>query len=228
MDIQREEQLLPIIVRNKSILGKGLDCVAEVSSGFGIADLLFYSLKKEVVQRRISDKLPPISSYELIRTLTALNDVATYPVSLTFLKENLPAFRKQGAKVVTFLVERGFLIPTSKSSYCYKKGRAYSVGLQKVIAIEAKLSNWKRGLYQAYRYKEYASKSYLALYSKYIHRALKGKGEFVRFNVGLIEVGDEEIQVHIEPHTEKIKTNVFSALVYENILRSTENLFPNF
>ena len=38
----------------------------------------------------------------------------------------------------------------------------------KIIAIEAKLSDWKNGFYQALRYRYFANQSYLAIKNGYI------------------------------------------------------------
>ena len=95
-----------------------------------------------------------------------------------------------------------------------------------MVAIEAKLSNWKRGLYQAYRYKEYANKSYVALHSDYIHRARKHIQDFERYNVGLVEVKDNDIEIIFEPKKEELKGNIYSALVYEDLLMRSEYFSP--
>ncbi|MCL5772181.1 MAG: hypothetical protein M1479_07900 [Actinobacteria bacterium] len=118
------------------------------------------------VGKVIPDSIDPIDSYDILRILTTLNQIDFDTISLTFLKQALPYSSKNRDKIVSYLIENGFLIPRDRTSF--SKGKKYQIGLREVVAVEAKLSNWKRGLYQAYRYKEYASKSYLALYLDYL------------------------------------------------------------
>lgn len=225
MKVLKEDSLLPIIT-NTNLFGKGLLHTRELSSGYGIADIVFYSLNKNVVKQRWQENIDPIDSYDIINVLTKLNQLEQESVSLTFLTEAFPSLRRSRREVVTYLVEKGFLVPDRKGSKFHIR-KSYQVGLQKVVAVEAKLSNWKRGLYQAYRYKEYANRSYLALYSKYIHRAIRHIGEFKRFNIGLIEVKDDTAQIIFDPTSERIKENIYSAVVYEELLRLNEHFSPN-
>jgi len=222
-DLQ-EAQLLPIITNNIDTFGQDLHNVRELSSGHGIADVVFYKLNSAEVKNRVDNKLNPIESFDLIRTLTQLNHLKESRINITLLRKAFPTLKNN--EVLTFLIDHGFLVPQDSGYSEFNIGHQYQIGLQEVVAIEAKLSNWQRGLYQAYRYRQYANKSFLALYTKYIHRALNHIEEFMRFNVGLIEVGDETITVHFDPDHEVIKENVHSALVYERLLSRQENLFP--
>ncbi len=223
----REDKLIPIIAKNHSILGKNLSQTFELSSGFGIADIVFYNLNKKTVSQRTKNDQSPINSFDVVRILTRLNQVKSKKISLTLIQDYLPSNKKAKDQIITYLLEKGFLLPSSKSENQFLKGEKYKIGLKKVIAIEAKISNWKRGLYQAYRYKEYANQSYLALYSKYTHRALNHVEEFIRFNIGLIEVKDDSISILIKPKSSKIEQNIYSALVFEELLKLDKNTFPN-
>ena len=75
MFLTREDSLLPIISDNANFFGSGLSQINELSSGFGIADIVFYSLYSTDVNKRIKEKLYPIDSYEIIRVLMALNTI---------------------------------------------------------------------------------------------------------------------------------------------------------
>jgi hypothetical protein len=70
------------------------------------------------------------------------------------------------------------------------------------IAIEVKIKDWKQGLYQAWRYKSFAEKSYLAVYKPYAKNIdIK---LFEQYNVGLIIFGEKTIEIKNHP-----KKNVF-------------------
>lgn len=219
-----EENLLPTITKHIQNFGTNLSSSSEVSSGYGIADIVFYSFNNSVISSRVKQRFDPIKSYDLIRVLTSLNQLHVHTISLTLLIKAFPSLNNNKEKILTFLIENQFLIPHRRTNE-FRIGRKYLVGLKDVVAIEAKLSNWQRGLYQAYRYRQYATESYLALYTQYINRALSHKEEFVRANVGLIEVGDQFINILVKPKKETAKQNLYSAIVYENLL-GTKNIFP--
>ncbi|UZQ85084.1 hypothetical protein ODU73_002186 [Thermoclostridium stercorarium] len=67
----------------------------------------------------------------------------------------------------------------------------------KIIAVEYKLSNWKRALIQAFKYKNFAHASYVILDKDFHHRAIRNIDTFKRSRVGLGYV-DEKGNVIIE------------------------------
>lgn len=73
----------------------------------------------------------------------------------------------------------------------------------KFIAIEVKISNWRQGLYQAWRYYSFAEKSYLALYKEYAKNIdIK---LFKKHNVGLIIFGKNTIRILYHPTMNNFK-----------------------
>lgn len=219
----KERELLPTIINELKEQHPHLESACEISSGFGVADVVFYKLKDDVLQSRRNNNIEPISSYDLVRVLTRLNQANGDQISLTFLREILPPSKKH--EIISYLVEKEFILPNGDSQY--KRGFAYEIGIEEVVAVEAKLSNWKRALYQAYRYKTYANKSYVALYTKHMKPALNSSEDFTRFNVGLIEVKDDGIVVHYEPKLQPLQSNVFSAWTFENLYSLQERISPS-
>lgn len=217
MDIRFESQMLPIISKHYQKFASGLAEISEFGSGYGIADFVYYSFDKDVLQYRQTQNMEPIDSFDLIKILTFLNTYQGDKVSLTVLRQVSPNIHKD-EEILSFLIEKSFLIANEVKNE-FSLGEPYKIGLQDVVAVEAKLSNWSRGLYQAYRYKQFANKSYLALYSKYIHRALANKELFERCNVGLIEVGEDELITHVEPNRQIVQQNLYSAVAFERLLR---------
>ena len=72
-----------------------------------------------------------------------------------------------------------------------------------LIAIEAKLSDWKAGLEQALRYKQFANEVYIALSKDYIERVdancLREHG------VGLMSVSEGMLKIPIRPKKKKVE-----------------------
>ena len=67
-----------------------------------------------------------------------------------------------------------------------------------VIAFEAKLSDWRRAIYQAYRNTTFALRSYVVLPEHVARRAQKSPDTFMNYGVGLCACADGELSVLIE------------------------------
>lgn len=67
-----------------------------------------------------------------------------------------------------------------------------------LVAFEAKLDNWKRAFYQAYRSTAYANKSYIIVPAYVASRALRDRDEFELRGVGLCSFDGKVVQVLIE------------------------------
>lgn len=72
--------------------------------------------------------------------------------------------------------------------------------IKRSVAVEAKVRDWRRGLKQALRYKSFADKSYLAVYSSHIHAPLENIEVFKALNVGLVGVSDTGITIYFMPN----------------------------
>jgi len=58
------------------------------------------------------------------------------------------------------------------------------------FAFEMKLSNWKRAIIQAYKYRAFVNLSFVVLDQTYIKPALINIDQFISSNIGLISVDD--------------------------------------
>ncbi len=76
------------------------------------------------------------------------------------------------------------------------------------IAIEVKIKDWKQGLYQAWRYKSFAEKSYLAIYDKYAKNV--DLEMFKEYGIGLIIFNEKQVKVIVKPTTSKFKEETHS------------------
>jgi hypothetical protein len=71
---------------------------------------------------------------------------------------------------------------------------------KEVIAFEAKLSDWRRAIYQAYRNTTFAWRSYVVLPERVARRAGKNPDVFGNYGVGLCACDDRGLSVLIEAH----------------------------
>lgn len=70
-------------------------------------------------------------------------------------------------------------------------------------AFEAKLSNWKRALFQAFRYKAFVNKSFVVMDHDSVKSALSQTDRFCRSNIGLISIDHTgEVHCHYDPFYE--------------------------
>jgi hypothetical protein len=72
---------------------------------------------------------------------------------------------------------------------------------KEVIALEAKLIDWRRAIYQAYRNTSFASRSYVVLPSRVAMRAAGNPNMFGNYGVGLCACDNGHLSVLIEAHT---------------------------
>jgi hypothetical protein len=68
----------------------------------------------------------------------------------------------------------------------------------RLIAFEAKLTDWRRAFMQAYRNTAYANRSYVLLPNDKVHRALCEQEEFEFRGIGLCSFDGKEVNVLIE------------------------------
>lgn len=64
------------------------------------------------------------------------------------------------------------------------------------IAVEAKVSDWRAGLEQAFRYKQYANEVYVALSSEYVSKV--DRQQFIDRNIGLMSVSSGKLKIPVK------------------------------
>jgi hypothetical protein len=215
-----ESTMIPVISGNhqsliKETFGKSWDesgVIDEVNSGFGIADVVFFDRKN--FSALDAERNVFFDSEDQIRTLLVVNEQKTF--SITDLSQRLSLSPNKIKNHIRFFEEAGFVSEINKGSY--QVIRQYEIGLQNNIAIEAKVRDWRRGLYQAYRYRWFSNASYLAVHHEFSAAPKRNLNEFIHLNVGLIEVTNDEAIVIHKPQIEVPRSQVITALAYEQIL----------
>lgn len=96
-----------------------------------------------------------------------------------------------------------------------------SVNYMKVYAFEMKLSNWKRALSQAFRYKSFANLSYVLIDRSKSSAALSNLEQFKRANVGLLAINNLGL-IHCyhkpnydEPYSKRLTENLKQIVLKE-------------
>ncbi len=165
---------------------KGFLAKKEIGTGYGIADLVLTKLdKKKCGIRKHNRQLTPLLKESYFTVLRHLPDIDVDSDAMEYdellAKTNLSSqFLKYD--VLKTLERYGFVKEVEKQKYFKVNG--WVPLAKEVIAIEAKLQNWKRGFIQANRYKAFADKVYLAMPEQYAHRVDQ---ELLKsHNIGLI------------------------------------------
>src|SRR3989344_8288793 len=157
MNFTLEKQMIPVLKNELSSLYHTQYFVEEFQSGNGIADLVF--------ARDIEMRPTTICDYESIylikNFLNRKNKKITYESMLSFGDMN----KNKLTHVVDQLLESGFL--EEEGSY-FIVTKSYQSPVHDLTAIEAKLSDWRGGFYQALRYKHFCHRSYLAIASDFV------------------------------------------------------------
>lgn len=86
----------------------------------------------------------------------------------------------------------------------YTSGRTDVLSLSdenEIIAFEAKLSNWRKAMHQAWRNTSFANQVYVVLPRTHAAAAIKNKAEFSERGVGLCVVDERGVEVIIEGPT---------------------------
>ncbi len=163
--------------------------VKEFTAGYGIADLVFarsFYTRENILNRK------PISNYFALELYLSIPEQT--PMTLMELSALVKVSPSTLRLVVNGLIHDKYL-ELSKQNTFIKAGYIESP-VKKLVAIEAKLKDWKQGILQARRYKSFTDECYLAILARYDKNIDYSYLE--RFDIGLIlfdeATGDIELK----------------------------------
>lgn len=139
----------------------------------------------------------------------AMKEHGTYLTEAALVRDFVEAIRCEGAPLRAVQVG---------AEFDYRDGRTDVITLSgdgELLAFEAKLTQWRVALHQAYRATSFAHRSYVVLPAKVAHRALAHASEFDRRRVGLCAMrADGTIEVlHQAPRVDPLMPWVSSRAV---------------
>src|SRR5581483_6616182 len=155
-----EKSMMPILLANQqSIIRNDKTVLAreEFSAGTGIADVVMFAIDDKALSKRLKNKHVAITDYRLLSTYVAIIQRPG------IAKDELTAllrFPKQSLLLETIptLIEGGLI--EEMDSKLYGLADEIQSPVMKCVAIEAKVKDWKGGIRQACRYKEFADETY--------------------------------------------------------------------
>lgn len=163
--------------------------ILELDAGNGIADIGIYELRADWQKYVDITSLRPQWTYPLVRL----------PYRKVFQVDDFRALA-----CVSHQTAKKILREYSLAGFCNKTSRGWiklhqpRAPVNRIYAIEAKLRDWRKALYQASRYHDFAHQSWVLIDHYYCATALKNRSEFIRRNVGLASIEkDGKLIIHI-------------------------------
>lgn len=176
--------------------------ITELESSNGIADVVHVHLRKGCKGASRIGEISPRWAYTLHSLPTRK------PFSVEELSQIAGSSVSAARSALRSFESAGFCARHSQTHNWIKTSSPRPIA-NKIIAIEAKLSDWRRALTQAYRYQDYAMESWVLLDEASSGPAKNNIDAFVRLNVGLVTLGIEgSLQTIFSPKQSKPKSEI--------------------
>ncbi|WP_448812090.1 hypothetical protein [Agromyces bauzanensis] len=178
--------------------GIGSSCIGrEVEVGFGVPDLVAGVGSRTSLRNRRRQARPVTQSLHL-----AVLDFCRTPRSETELREWAPnGYSELNRRALKPLLGRGMLVFRNEK---LRARVAPKDPFERIIAVELKLADAKRGLAQAHAYRAFADVSYLALPARRITPELMERARAI--GVGLLAVHTGLVEEIVEPDADSYAT----------------------
>lgn len=160
---------------------KKFEVLREYEGGFGIPDLLLYSLPNRRQAKdidslaSINPRLAPLLSESTAKKINTL-------VSLSLATGTS---LNSAQRLFSELLGAGRIEQRGASTQHFQIDPISCPPFKQVVAIEAKLRDWRRGLVQAYRYIQFSNESWVLLDHSTSLSALRHQEQFRTYGVGL-------------------------------------------
>jgi len=191
----------------------------EFTTGYGIADLVFarsFNSKKNKLDRH------PINNYYSLLLYLSLSSSESFTVrdAKTILKTS-PGI---AGFAVRKLLNDGYITTIRHGNYI--KTAIVQPEPLKLVAIEAKLHDWRQGILQARRYKSFTDESYLAILSRY---AKNIDPDLLRVHdIGLIIVDEDDGTIDFKrrsrgrrlKHLNNLETTLYANEIFRDSFRT--------
>lgn len=163
----------------------------ELQSGNNIADVVF----SESIDRNYILFDNYINSYYYVK-----NIYNKHKIRLNNLEICNPKNEKEFKQFLKVLEKQGYIKVIDDKIEVIKK---INLVTKNLVAVEAKLFDWKSGIKQAIRYKEFSNKVYVAIEETQLEKV--DRDTFRRENIGLMTVSKSGVKEIIRPKKEKVE-----------------------
>lgn len=196
-------ELLEKIFKTEGFLTK-----KEIGVGYGVADLVLISkdsvnINNCVLRKKHGQRFPLLNEkYFKTLKLVPNRNQQNEAVSFDYIAKRSDFSQSYLKHTILQKLEKTGYIKTDRNQRYFKVNGWLPIA-NEIIAIEAKLRNWKRGIIQANRYKAFANKVYLTLPEEIEH--LVDKKYLRRLNIGLIIFDPIKMEKKVHLRSEKIR-----------------------
>jgi hypothetical protein len=179
MEFDTEAQLVNLLEKVYTFArSDGWVWIREFNTPSGIADLAGVALATPAASRSPLGRIPPQWAYTL-RCLPCEE-----PFSLEYLASLANVTLGSARLILRAFGDSGFCVRAAEGRQWIKTRQPEPVANQ-IVAVEAKLRDWRRALYQAAQNAAYASHSWVVLDLTALPNASRNVDEFVRRGIGL-------------------------------------------
>ena len=206
-----------------------------------------FSNEKQLVEKLVLDLQEKYNTPYIVRELRGGNNIADvvyttdinrenivfdeylnayYYVNIIYKKKRIHLKETKISDLKTSKRFYNFLRELEELGYIKIEGN-YVTSVKKIdtvtknlIAVEAKLSDWKAGLEQAIRYKQYADEVYVAISSEYVNKVDK---DLLRsMNIGLMSVSDGKLKIPVKAKKEKVEKLDIQYFIEDRFLKQLQ------
>ena len=181
--------------------------ISEFDSYMGVADLVIGTYKPYLSKRSHREAV----NINWLSPLLNLHRGDSFDLDSFIEKYNFS--RASSLKMIKEYIQAGFI--EEEERHQYRMIKDYDVICNEVIAIEAKLKDWKKALQQAIRYKKISDYSYVLMDESYASSALSNLELFEQHNIGFVTMNKSQFHVHTQPSSKNSKKEEYFARVNE-------------
>lgn len=174
-----EKDVVKVLDSNiNEIFGEG-ESILEFACGAGRPDIMFGKVVESSGRVAIAD-------YDSLLVLSSFCVRKGRLVSVDRIRELTSFSDKKISEIIKLLSDNEYIKQRGENQYVVT--RRYEPPIKDFISIEVKMKDWKKGYYQAVRYSNFCTKSYLAISEGYIDNV--DVGVLRKDGIGLISVGE--------------------------------------
>jgi hypothetical protein len=184
---QYEKDMIPVLRKGLCYKYNTEYFIEEFASGLGIADLVFTT---EINKREMV-----LNDFEAMFYLNEYFNKKNKKIVIEDLIKTYSLKKNKTYLAIKFLNCLGLIKEYEEGKYFITD--LFTPSTIALYSIEAKIKDWKKGLFQAIRYKTYSHKTFLAISQEFVHRV--DQNLLLENNVGLISVDPDNIKVILDP-----------------------------
>jgi len=181
--------------------------ISEFDSFIGVADLIVGTYRPYLSRKTVRESvnlnwLIPLLNFKKGQIIHLEEFIKSYSLSDRSAQKQLQEY-----------VHAGFLVKLAPQEF--EVLQEYEFITDQVIAIEAKLRDWKKALLQANRYKRFSDFSFVLLDEAHASPALANLAVFENLNIGLATMNKSNFKIHLMPLQKNLKKTEYFMRVNE-------------